>query len=81
MGFVEKAIATMVPTGAILEYQQAAKQAETALEVISRIVSDYWPYLLALLALLIVARYGKNIFGGIVDRRVHDAKTGRNSAV
>jgi uncharacterized protein (TIGR02594 family) len=81
MGYLEKGVGTALPGGIALEYQQAAKRAESALETIANIFQTYWPYVLFLLALFIVARYGKRIFGKIVDRRHHDAVTGRNAAV
>lgn len=75
---VETTIGGGLSIGMAAEVAKGAQQAEGALEIIQRLVVEYWLILLIGGALFIAARYGKRILRAIKGERVRKAQTGQD---
>lgn len=72
----EGTAAGVVTIGGAVELAKSAQQAEGALEVGQRLLSEYWPILIVILVIVVAARYGKRILRQIKSNRVEDAQSG-----
>lgn len=74
----EAVASTGLTVGGMIELSAAAQQAEGALEVGQRMLTQYWPIILMGLGIIIATRYGKKIVRSIKAARLRDAVTNRN---
>lgn len=73
---VEGVLGTGVTVGTAFEMAKSAQQAEGAIEAANRIVVQYWPVLAFAVVAVLLARYGKKLFRGIITERVQKARNG-----
>jgi hypothetical protein len=75
---VEGIMGTGVSVGAAVEVAKSAQQAEGALEIAQRMLSEYWPTILVVVAIFIAVRYGKHLLRSIKRFRLEDARSNRH---
>lgn len=74
----EGALGTGLSVTAAVEIAKGAQQAEGALEIAQRLLTEYWLAIIVVVAVIVAARYGKRILRAIKDYRYEDAVEGRH---
>jgi len=74
----EATLGTGVSIAGAVEIAKSAQQAEGALEIGQRILTEYWLPLIVVLGVILASRYGKTMLRAIKANRVEDARLGKH---
>ena len=74
----EATLGTGVSIAGAVEIAKSAQQAEGALEIGQRILTEYWLPLVVVLGVVLASRYGKTMLRAIKENRVEDARLGKH---